>query len=37
LIDFFKDKELLEEIDGYGKLEEISQRILDLFEKKGIE
>ena len=36
LISFFDDKELLEEVNGVGALEEISGRIIDLFEEKGI-
>ncbi|MCK5816619.1 MAG: adenylate kinase [Candidatus Marinimicrobia bacterium] len=37
LISFFKDKGLLEEVNGYGTFEEISGRIIDLFNKKSIE
>lgn len=37
LIAFFEGKGLLEKIDGLGQLEEISGRIIDLFEEKGIE
>ncbi len=36
LITFFKNKGLLEEVDGFGKFEEISKRIFDLFDRKGI-
>ncbi len=36
LISFFKDKDLLEDVDGFGQLEEISARIFDLFDMKGI-
>lgn len=36
LITFFKDKGLLEEVDGYGTFEEISGRIIDFFNRKEI-
>lgn len=36
LISFFGEKELLEKVNGVGALEEISARIIDLFEEKGI-
>jgi len=36
LITFFKDKGLLEEVNGYGTFEEISGRIIELFVMKGI-
>ena len=37
LIDYFSDKDLLEKVNGLGQLEEISGRIIELFEEKGIE
>ncbi len=37
LIDFFSEKELLEKVNGVGKLEEISDRIIDLFAANNIE
>ncbi|MEA2077573.1 MAG: adenylate kinase [Candidatus Marinimicrobia bacterium] len=37
LITFFEKKGLLEEVDGFGSFEEISGRIIDLFNKKSIE
>ena len=36
LITFFKEKALLEAVNGVGTLEEISKRIIALFEKKKI-
>ena len=36
LITFFKDKGLLEEVNGFGSFEEISGRIIELFDMKGI-
>ena len=36
LIMFFQDKALLESVNGLGSLEEISGRIINLFEGKGI-
>jgi len=36
LISFFKGKSLLEAVNGVGTFEAISERIIDLFEKKGI-
>jgi adenylate kinase len=36
LISFFEEKTLLEQINGLGTLEEISGRIIDLFETKNI-
>jgi adenylate kinase len=36
LISFFEEKTLLEQINGLGTLEEISARIIDLFNKKEI-
>jgi adenylate kinase len=37
LINFFSEKGLLESVNGVGTLDEISGRIIDLFEEKGIE
>lgn len=36
LITFFKNKGLLEEVNGFGSFEEISGRIIELFDLKGI-
>lgn len=37
LISFFEEKALLEAVNGVGTFEAISERIIDLFEKKDIE
>ncbi|MBN2781572.1 MAG: adenylate kinase [Candidatus Marinimicrobia bacterium] len=36
LIAYFREKKMLERVDGFGTFEEISGRILDLFAKKNI-
>ncbi len=36
LIDFFRERSLLERVDGYGDPEQVSKRILKLFEEKKI-
>ena len=36
LIDFFRERSLLERVDGYGEPQEVSSRIQRVFDKKGI-